>query len=198
MKKDYSKAVSTLISNIDEKYRYYIGGGVLLFLFLLDYFIIMGPQLNNLTKMTPQCKLMEEDIQKAETDIQNKENYQKQVKDLSAKITEEDVKIRSKEEVPLTLEYISRLADENNIRIDQIKPNTAGQNKLLENKGRRYFAVPIVLEAKGGYHDVGKFLNQIESGDVFFNIKDFSMTSLGESKYHKIKLTLEAITYEKL
>jgi Tfp pilus assembly protein PilO len=198
MKKDYSKAVSTLISNIDEKYRYYIGGGVLLFLFLLDYFIIMGPQLNNLTKMTPQFKLMEEDIQKAETDIQNKENYQKQVKDLSAKITEEDVKIRSKEEVPLTLEYISRLADENNIRIDQIKPNTAGQNKLLENKGRRYFAVPIVLEAKGGYHDVGKFLNQIESGDVFFNIKDFSMTSLGESKYHKIKLTLEAITYEKL
>ena len=198
MKKDYSKAVSTLISNIDERYRYYIGGGVLLFLFLLDYFIIMGPQLNNLTKMTPQFKLMEEDIQKAETDIQNKENYQKQVKDLSAKITEEDVKIRSKEEVPLTLEYISRLADENNIRIDQIKPNTAGQNKLLENKGRRYFAVPIVLEAKGGYHDVGKFLNQIESGDVFFNIKDFSMTSLGESKYHKIKLTLEAITYEKL
>ena len=126
--------ISELISKIDEKNRHYFLIGALLFIFLLDYFILMRPQLVTLTKINPEIKLLSQDIEKAREDIGKLDFYQTEVKRLESQLAQTSQKIKSKEEVSIILEQISRLANQNNIRIDQIMPFIEEQKVLFENK----------------------------------------------------------------
>lgn len=187
---------SSLLDNIDEKTRYYIFGGILLFFFLLDYFLLMGPQLGALSKINPEIKILKEDISKAKTNIKMTSQYENQVDDLKRKVAIMNLRVKSREEVPMILENISVLANTNGVKIDNIMPSTADQEILLENDERIYYSLPITLEASSGYHDFGRFINNIETGDIFLKINTFTISSGKDSKRHNINLILGAVVFE--
>ena len=188
--------ISELIGKIDEKNRRYVLVGALLFVFLLDYFILMSPQLVTLTKISPEIKLLSQDIDKAQEDIQKLGFYQGEVKRLETKLAQTNQAVKSKEEVSIILEQISRIANQNNIRIDQIMPSLEEQKVLLEDKKRTYYALPILVQAKSGYHDFGRFLNQLENNDLFLYVTSFSIVAGEEARAHALKMNLQAIVFE--
>jgi len=94
--------ISELISKIDEKNRHYFLLGALLFIFLLDYFILMRPQLVTLTKINPEIKLLSQDIEKAQEDIGKLGFYQTEVKRLESQLAQTSQKIKSKKKCPLS------------------------------------------------------------------------------------------------
>ncbi len=188
--------VSEIISKIDEKNRHYLLIGALLFIFLLDYFILMRPQLVTLTKINPEIKLLSQDIEKAREDIGKLGFYQAEVKRLESQLAQTSQKIKSREEVSIILEQVSRLANQNNIRIDQIMPFIEEQKVLLEDKKRTYYALPILVQAKAGYHDFGRFLNQLEKDELFLYVTSFSITPGEDVRAHALKINLQAIVFE--
>lgn len=193
-----NEKISDAVENMDDKTIYYILGGILLVIFLLDYFVLMRPQLATLTKITPEIKILSEDISKAKTDMQRLPQYKKQVAELEQKILAENLKMEAKEEVPLILEHLSEIALANDIKISQIMPNEIDSEIILENNERVYFALPIEIEARAGYHNFGKFINEIEKGEVALRVKTLSVASTNDKRQHSIKLTLESIVYEEL
>ncbi len=188
--------ITTMFANLDEKNRYFLFIGILLFVFLLDYFILMGPQLGALSKLNPDIKILLEDINKTKTDIQRLSSYQKEVVRAKATVEEANLKVRSREESPVILETISRFANKNGIKIDEIMPDPTGQKLLLDNKERKYYALPIQVEAKSGYHNFGRFLYQIETEGLFLKMGGVVIASNPDSKYHTVKLTLKAVIFE--
>lgn len=190
--------ISAYIESVDEKVIYYVLGGILFSIFLLDYFVLMRPQISSLSKISPEINLLSGDIQKAKDDILRSKQYELEVEKLREDVAKSNAKLKFKEEVPLILANISRIADENGIKIDQIMPDTQGQRVLLENNERRYYSLPIFIKARSGYHDFGRFLNQLESGDIFLKVSSFGVVSSRGEKKHLVEVTLGAVIYEEL
>lgn len=188
--------VADLIGKIDEKNRKYFLIGALLFVFLLDYFILMRPQLVILTKINPENRLLSKDIEQAREDIQKLGFYQAEVKKLEGQLAQTSQTIKSKEEVSIILEQISRVANQNNIQIDQIMPFIEEQKVLLDDKKRTYYALPILVQAGSGYHDFGRFLNQLEKNDLFLDVTSFSIVAGDDVRAHALKMNLQAIVFE--
>ena len=184
------------LKNADQQTIYYIFAGVLVGIFLLDYLLIMRPQIKTLTKLTPEINEMKGNVERTGTNLLRLNDYRTQIKELKDEIVDLNRSIGTKEEVPLLLEKISRVAHENGIKINQIMPRTNNQELILEKDEREYYSLPILIEAKSTYHDLGRFLNDIENNEVYFEA-DGILISRGQStKINSIKLTLNAIVYE--
>jgi Tfp pilus assembly protein PilO len=182
---------------MDPKNVFYVSLGIFILFFLLDYFLIMNPfQIAPLQKLGPQIKTLSEDIKTAQGDISKLKEYEKEADRQQSLLEEARMSLRSKEEVPILLQNISVLADDNGVQIDQIMPDSPSQETLVENKDRIYYQLPIQIEAQSGFHNFGRFLNQLENENTFMKLDAFSVLWDNEAATNRMKLTLNAIIYE--
>ena len=193
-----SEKITDVLKKLEGKNIYYVFIGVLVVIFLLDYFIIMGPQLSALSKVSEEVKTLSTEVTNTETAIQRLNVYRQQIKQLQKDIQEENTKVILKDDVPLTLAKISRVAIENHFQINQIMPDVVQQELLLEDKEKRYFRLPVVIEAQSTYHNFGRFLNKIENLDTILTIDTFSVVARKQGKLHKIKVKLSMIIFEEV
>ena len=190
--------ISNEMTKVFEKYQYVVLGGILLTIFAFDYFFFMKPQLNTLNTLSPKLTILRQDITQATDNIAQIDFYRSEIGQLKEKFKKSDFKILSKEEANLILEGISRLATQNKVKIDQILPFKGPPELLLKNKEGSYYSFPIRLEAKGGYHDIGRFLDQLERDNVFKSITALTIVSNADDPtHHSIKLTVKSIILEK-
>ena len=159
MKKQFS--LTSVLSKINQKYHYYLFGAALVVVFLLTYFVFTRPQLNQLTKITPEIKALSSNLKKAKEDIHRRGDYESQVEGFRKNIESVKSRILVREDMPLILERVSQLAMKNGIKIDQLMPYPAEEKVLLTYDQSSYFILPIFMEARGGYHDFGRFLNEL-------------------------------------
>lgn len=183
-------------NKIDVRTRYYLFAAFLAVVFVLDIVVFMGPQIRSMNKVGAENRKLLEDIKLAKSEIGKIETYRSNVKDLQTEVQKVGFKIKLKEEVPLILERISQIATSNDIKIDQIMPTAQAQETIIENNERRFSYLPIVIEAKGGYHNVGRFINQLELDEIFLKLSTFSMSYSTDPRYHKIKMTFNSIISE--
>ena len=185
------------LPQINEKNRNYVMGGILLAVFAVYYFIVMQPQLAALRALNPEITIFKEDLRKAKDDIGRLNLYLRQVNELDETVKVLGGQVRSKEEVHLILESISVLANDDRIRVEQMAPVFDGQQQLLKTKEGIYYSLPITMDVRGGYHDFGRFLNDIENNQVSLKVKKFSIVASPQDNLkHVIKLTLDAIIIE--
>ncbi|MFH1360300.1 MAG: type 4a pilus biogenesis protein PilO [Candidatus Omnitrophota bacterium] len=184
---------------IDDKNRNWILGGAMLAIFLFDYFVIMQPfQLAPLLKMNPKIDIAKKNHKKALFDIKNVDQYKKDLEGAKEKMGEVGTRILSKEEIPKILDNISRLAMESNILINQIMPLKDSQKKVLQNDEGEYYSISILISVRGGYHELGHFINRVETDEIFMTINDFDVVAnSNDSMRHSVKLTINAFILKK-
>lgn len=187
------------VPQINEKNQNYILGGILLFIFLIDYFLIMNPQLKTLRTLNPKIRLLAEDLKTAKDDITRMEQYQSSVATFRAQVELLNSSLISKEGIPLVLENISRTANKFGVKIDQLKPLKEEQGLVLENKEGKFSALPILVNAQGSYHNMGRFINQIEENNAFLSIVDLKFTAGPEQQKskHLARFTIRAIIFDR-
>lgn len=190
--------ISSVFEKVDGKNRYYVFIGILLAVFLLDYFLLMSPQLSALRKISPEIDILSGDIKKAKEDMGKLDAYKSDLAQMNKKFDEANLKIKSREEIAIILEYIANVASETGIKIDQIMPDTLGQELLIENNQRKYFDLPIYMEARSGYHNFGRFLNEIDRNDISLRIGTFTVIATGDMRNHMIKLTFRVTVFEEV
>ncbi|MBF0385254.1 MAG: type 4a pilus biogenesis protein PilO [Candidatus Omnitrophica bacterium] len=188
--------VASFVKNADEKTLYYFLGGVLLIFLVLDYLILMRPQISAMTKAASQIMVLDQENSTTETNILRLNSYRNQIKELKEGLEKSQYKIRSREEIPVILERISRLASDYGLKIDQIKPDMQDQKVILNSTEREYTRLPFTIYAKSGYHDFGKFLAQAEQNEILFKVGSFSITPTDNINRQDIRLTIETIIYD--
>ncbi len=199
MKADEIKTtVSGFFIRLNEKNPYYVIGGFLILLFLIDYFLVMQFQLRTLGNLNEKTATLKTAIDKGQQDIERFAAYQNELKRLQEKYGQIESQVHSKDELPLILENISRIANQKGLRTDQMMPNTSLMEEVAKNNDGQYFAIPIQVEGTSEYHDFGRFLNQLENEEVFMLVPEFVIkASRDDQSRHDIELTLEAVVFEK-
>lgn len=186
------------IKGLDEKNLYYLFTGVLFLFFVLDYFILMGPQIRTLTELVPKINVLHENIAHTNADFERIPQYREQIREIRDQVEKAQYKVKAKEEVPIILESLSVLANEYDIKIDQIMPRVEEMELILKNDDREYYSLPIYIEARSAYHDFGKFLNRIENKDIYMSMGNFTMSKITNTRENSLRLTLIAVVYEQI
>ena len=192
----FKEKIQDKLSTLSDKQIYWLFAGILLTVFLLDFLLLMQPQLKTLSKINPKIKLVKEDIKKAEGNIAKTEYYRGEVKKLESDLNSVNINVLHRQDIPLILEKISRISNKNKVRIDQVMPDTISQELLLENDEKRYYILPIEVEGKSAYHDFGRFIEAIEKEDIYLSVHSFNLSAKAGSKQHTLALTLHAVVYE--
>lgn len=198
MKPEISEKISSIFSKIEGNNRYYVLVGFLVCVFLLDYFLLMSPQLASLKKISPEIKAVSDNIKRAKDDMQRLDDYERSLSSLSEKFNEANLRVKSRDDVPIILERIASLASETGVKIDQIMPDALDQEMLTENSQGKYFDLPIYMEARSSYHNFGRFLNKINGDEeVSLRIGALTILATNDTRYHLVKLTFRATVFEK-
>lgn len=185
------------LKKLDPKYHYYLLGGVLLLVFLADYFLLLRPLLGSVNKLSSQTSELKHNLEDAKTDIARIGQNRDQLEKIRNQVNEVKVKIRSAQEVPLILEDISRIASENGVKIDQLMPLKDQKVLLAKQKDVEYYALPIMVQARSPYHELGRWLAQLENEKVFYGIGNLSiMTNQKDTMRHQVQITLKAAIFE--
>ena len=191
--------IESKFPKINEKNRNWILGGILLAIFLGDYFLLMQPlQLRNLMKINSEIGVMSKDFMQGKTDIQRKDQYQAQLKELKEEKEMIGNRILSEEEIPLIMENISHLARKNDVRINQIMPLKEALKEVLDTEEGKYLSLPILVNSRAAYHDLGRFVNDIENDKIFMSILAFDIAASGDDpKNHSVRITIKAFVIRK-
>lgn len=95
----------------------------------------------------------------------------------------------AEQEIPSLLESLAVMARDSNVRIVAITP-VSGKEAEGE-KGRVYQEMPIQISARSGYHELGRFLANLESSPRFMKVVDIEIRGNKTApKKHDIDLML--------
>lgn len=197
MKFDFAKILETF-NSLNDQMRYSILGGVVLLILMLDVFFLSLPQCGSIADVNGQIKKLSADTAQVISDKQRINQLKKNLDKTRLKLEEMDRKARPLQGVPGVLETISRVANESDVKIDQLMPQKEGQESLKVSPEGHYYALPIVIQARCGYHMFGRFLNKLENADLYFALKDLNVQSDEKAHHmHLFSLTIKIIFVEK-
>ncbi len=98
-------------------------------------------------------------------DWANIDSFQERLNQLNAKIAYYEKRLPEEKDVPAFLEFLSQAARRIDIELTGIQPLEQNKDAAL-----LYYKVPISLSAQCGYHQLGRFINELEQADRFVKI----------------------------
>ena len=190
--------ISKVITKLNEKNPYAVVFGYIFVILLIDYLFIMQLQIGTLRALNPKLTTLAQEVITTRNNIERLPQYKEEATQLTRKLQSLQNKLRTRSEFPMILKEISEEANAQGVMIDQIMPNTSAEKQIAKTEDGPYFGIPVVIEARGGYHSFGKFLNALERGNVLFKVTDFTIASnTADPMTHEIKLTLLTIVLDK-
>lgn len=184
-------------NSLDLKLRVAVFAVVLLVILALDYFLLLGPQLGVIGKVSGQIKTTSEETQRVKADMQRINDIKKGVEGTRQQLEALDNKIRLLSEVPAVLDDMATLANEAGVVIDELVPSKTGPQILVDSPDTKYYSLPIVVEARSGYHMFGLFLDKLESDRLLFMLRGLRLEKNGSGGL-EIAATLEIILADKI
>jgi len=197
MKMDLSKILEAF-NSLNEQARYSILGGVVVLVLLLDVFLLVLPQCGSIVDINDQIKTLSTDTAQVLTDKQRINQLKKSLDQTRSTLEAMNIKIRPLQEVPAILDTISRIANEYEVKIDKLVPQKQEQESLTQAEEGHYYALPIVIQARCGYHMFGRFLNKLENENLYFSLKDLVVQNDEKNpRTHLFTLTINIILVDK-
>ncbi len=198
LKNDISDRALATLGTLNEKHPYALFSAILVVVLLVDYFGIMQFQVGALRKLNTAIHQFKTETKAIRDGEKRISQYQAEAKRLDKKLETIDRMIKGKGDIPDILEDISRIANGNRVRIEQIVPDTVLASPVLKDADGAYYLLPIVVEAKAGYHEFGRFMNQLEGEGVLADLAALEMTSDERQAYklHRVVMTFHVIIFE--
>lgn len=163
---------------------------------LLDFLLILSFQLRALNSLGPKLKAAGDQLATTQNDLQRAPQYQAELAKLQTQKDQLQRLVKQRQEVPHLVEHISQLANQNGVSLMQILSDFDAQKLLVKNPEGTYYLVPIMMEAKGGYHHFGRFMDQLEKSAGVRIAELAVFTSASDPDRHAIKLILHVVVLD--
>ena len=160
---------------------------------LIDFGLIVRPQIKALSSVGHEASELSAHIKKIRYNVNNISLLQAVVGQLQEKLNKAEKDLIGHEEIAMVIEGITQLAAKYDIQINQIMPSEDPAKALKEGPGG-FLAVPISVNAEGGYHNIGLFLNAVEAGQAFLDIHSFEIMEIPQSVKKHI-LTMAVVSF---
>ena len=148
-----------------------IAATVILALFLYITFVL-SPQIVRIFGVSGQLAKARADLRDAESDIARIGNMKAAIEAYKTKVGRYEKTLPTEEGIPSLLESLSEMAKNSNMNIAGIVPVQPSDTRA---QSRVYKEIPITINAKAGYHELGYFMSSLENSDRFIKISDMQM-----------------------
>ena len=161
----------------------------LLVIIVYFYFMLL-PQIGWVTDILGKTGKLMSDVKSAELLISKKEIFKNDIGSYRGKVESYEKRLPAEQEIPSILENLSNMAKGSNVKILGIAPvQVSAKEAAAKNLGKIYKEIPILINAKSGYHELGIFLSNLESADRFMKVVDIEVRSSKASpKKHDTEL----------
>ncbi|MFH1577871.1 MAG: hypothetical protein ABIC18_02210 [Candidatus Omnitrophota bacterium] len=190
MKKIKLKELLNEISQDKNKFAIVVFA-VVIFL-SLDLFFVLKSQMRMLTTISPKIVGLKNNLKEFNSDLARMQGKKQGVQEIQER------SIVSAGQMPWVIEEISRLANQKQIKIFQIKPirelppaKTKTRKQPVVDTGQ-YSSTLISLDISAGYHQLAGFLAELENHHILFEVQELQMQPSDENVFeHAIELKLK-------
>jgi len=191
-KLDLNNVKDTLKFGKDKKQTLLIGVAIFLAIMIAYGYIFFRPHAGELMALFSKLSNLKLELSSAKTDIATKPMLEKTKASLLSKIDYYEKQLPEQKEIPKILESLSEIAIGAGVKIIAIKPAESSV------EGAIYQEMPIQIKAKCGYHQLGRFINSLETGDRFMKVTDINLASNAEDMLnHNVELQIKTYTLSK-
>ncbi len=192
------KKILESFNKLNDQARYCAFVVVVFMIILLDVLLLVLPQMGSIANISDQIKKMSEDTEEVYADRGRDNQLKKDLQKERLQLKALSIKVRPIQEMPVILSDISSIANEYGVKIDQLVPEKTQQEVLTTAADGKYYALPVVIKVRCGYHKFGHFLNKIENENMFFIMKDFIIQNdEKDTNAHLFSMTLEMILVDR-
>jgi Tfp pilus assembly protein PilO len=190
--------VSRVIDKVNAKNPYLIVGIVCGAILIMFYYGFFQAKLGEITILNGDIGNLQQSLDETKNNLQRLNQYNEEIALYRKRVEILNKKIRTKEDIPVALENLSRIAVESGVQIEQMMPDEARGEVVHKAGDTKYIAIPIVIGARSSYHGFGKFVNSLEKEGIFLGFSDLGiMTNPSDPNQHLVKLVLRLAVTEK-
>ena len=163
------------IARIPKKQRALV---VAILLVAIVGLFFLYPYKNNrakITQLTRAVEDLEHQIVVNKSLAEEKDKLLAKNAELQEKLEEIQQKFPTSSEVTDLLKQVSVLGQDSGLDIQLWKPRSK-----VKNASNLYYEIPVEIEVRGGYHDVGIFFDKVSKLSRIVNIADLSMSKKGK------------------
>jgi len=156
----------------------------------VSYNFIFYPLIAEIKSISGEIARKKADIQRARIKPQSLERHEQEIKELRLQMDDYHRNLRALTDVPYILKGLNQLAEQLNIKFVSVTP--LEKEKILLPGDREYLLlVPIRVRLKSGFHELGAFINQIESSAQFMKVTELKIDSDPRDIWlHQIELVI--------
>lgn len=156
-------------------------------LFISYLYFVLIPQVSSDINIIKKTFNIRKELKEATSLVSKKVSLSKKLEDYAQKVELYEKKLPAQQEIPSLLENLSKMARNANITIIGITPVTL--KAVKEKKASIYEEIPILITARSGYHELGRFLSNLENGDRFMKVVDINIKANSTApKKHDVEL----------
>ncbi len=160
-------------------------------LFIFCYNLLLRPAFARLSASHREVISLKREISAKKALINNLPNISKEFSVLKEKADFVEKSLPNEKEIPGLLEELSRIAEESNVKILKIKPQEIAGVTPQVSSNLPYIEQPISIEAKSGFHELGRFLENLENLNRFVKIRQLNIVGDRQDvRHHNIKLEM--------
>lgn len=142
---------------------------------LLVWFLLVSPQLKEASRLKGEMEVMSHRTKEARDAVQAAERIKAELEANRAKIDHLDHQILPRRDLTRILGQLTSPAREHRIQIISMKPVEGNTS----NPGTPYQGVPIEIEIRCRYLDLGRYLEDLQSQSLLFTVESLQITSEG-------------------
>lgn len=151
----------------------------------LDLSLFLKMQRQGVRNTVTKSVTLKKDMGNLQNDLRLLKQFKEKQKDEAS-----FKRILREEEIPLLMEEISTTANTNNVKIMQMRPSKVIKEKAIVNLS----PVLLDLEVSCGYHQLGKFINNLENSRVFIAVQNMRI-SREQADFLSLRVNLMVKTY---
>ncbi len=157
--------------------------GTFFTILLLGHFLFIKPRLDTLKRAERQQQAIEVQFKIKKPQAAEMPRYEAQLTQLKKTIDTLNRQLTDRSEIPKTIETLSKLAIDNRLEINAIKPEQ-------ENIKEFYTTIPIHISVIGKYHSLTVFIRQVEALQKIMTFNDFSIAAINNKPNENSESTL--------
>ena len=163
------------------------------------FYLYVRPRMKALGQLLPQVSRLKQDVSLARSAIANIDNFKMEITSLRNELGRYEASLPSKKNIASILDHLSKIASETGVKIVGIGELKEAEGKVPELKGAQqpYSEVSIGINLKSGYHQLGSFINKVESSARLMKLRDIEIkVDPRTPNEHNVKLIVSAFVLE--
>ncbi len=173
-----------------DRNKLILAGIAILIILFLDFSFVLKSQRQAIRAVNSNIVRLKKGLENLETDLNR---IKRQEAGLSVG---QEKRLVSTGQMPWVIEEISRLANQQGVKIFQVRPVRKVSAKKASGKSigaDQYLPILINLKLSAGYHKLGRFLADLENHSIFLQVDELDISRNEKNPFeHEINLVLKA------